>query len=94
MTQYRIKINTLHNGNKEYIPQVFKFNVFGKWRLRMEIVWENICKRYSGSYFVDESMCEIYSTEESALQVIEDYKRQLEIEKSSKVKSTHYKEIK
>jgi hypothetical protein len=93
MSTYRIKINELNNGNKEYIPQASKFKVFGKWTLRMEIVWENICKSYSGHYFLSSSMTYIYQKEEDVLQIIEGYKKQLDNENGKKIKSVKYKQI-
>jgi hypothetical protein len=94
MTQYRIKINTLYNGNKEYVPQVSKITFFGKWGPRAEILWSNICRDDSGGYFISETMSNMYSTEDAALKAIESYKQQLENDNSRKVKSTSYKEIK
>jgi hypothetical protein len=93
MSTYRIKINELNNGKKEYIPQASKFKVFGKWTLRMGIVWENICKSYTDHYFLSSSMTHIYQKEEDALQIIENYKKQIVNENGEKIKSVKYKQI-
>jgi hypothetical protein len=82
--KFRIKVEELNNGEKEYTPQV-KVNWY-------DLQWENICG-FSGKdtyRYTSTTGRYIYKTKEEALQKIEIYKTHLGIEESKKVKKTTY----
>ncbi len=80
MSQYRLRIDELNNGTKQYYIQKMYLRIKKGWIQRQEIVWEN--------YYVSP-----YDTEEEALKSIE-FLKKMEIEKENKrVKSTTYKEV-
>jgi hypothetical protein len=76
--KFRIKVEELNNGEKEYTPQV-RLNICDWW-------WENIFTDNATSL----TMRHIYKTKEEALEQIERYKTYLGIEESKKVKKTTY----
>ena len=86
--KFRIKVEELFNGEKEYTPQA-KVNWY-------DLRWENIC-RFSGKdtyKYTSTTGRYIYKTKEEALQEIKIYKSYLGIEESKKVKKTTYLELK
>ena len=91
--EFRIQIEEKRNGEKRYIPQV------GTPRLRigkfdfLSIEWENILK-YDWVYMSTQVMYESHSTEQSALDVIEGYKKQLIEEEGKEIVKTTYKPVK
>jgi hypothetical protein len=93
MPYYRIKIEEKNNGEKGYTPQVCKLEIFGRWTKRQELVWYNIIHSHGNTFGTSKTVSAAYKTEESALKVIEDYKKKDLIEESSEVKSTTYKMI-
>lgn len=93
MSFYRIKIEEKNNGEKGYIPQTCKLEVFGGWVKRQSIVWYNIIHDHGNTFGLSKTISASYKTEESALKVIEDYKNKDVIEEGNKVKSTTYKMI-
>jgi hypothetical protein len=91
---YRIKIQEKNNGQKTYTPQVGKLVKVGNWiKKRQEIVWHTIVYAHGNTFGISKTVTVTYRTEESALQVIEDYKNKDVIEEGNKVKSTTYKMI-
>ena len=93
MSFYRIKIEEKNNGEKGYIPQVCKLEIFGRWLKKQELVWYNIIHYDGNTFGLTKTITATYRTEESALKVIEDYKNKDVIEEGNKVKSTTYKTI-
>ncbi len=93
MSYYRIKIEERYNGEKGYIPQTCKVEVFGGWIKRQSIVWYNIIHSNGNTFGLSKTTSAAYKTEESALKVIEDYKNKYVIEEGNKVKSITYKMI-
>jgi hypothetical protein len=93
MSHYRIKIEEKNNGEKGYIPQTCKLEVFGGWVKRQSIAWYNIIHDHGNTFGLSKTVTATYRTEESALKVIEDYKNKDVIEEGNKVKSTTYKMI-
>lgn len=93
MSYYRIKIEEKNNGEKGYIPQTCKLEVFGGWIKRQSIVWYNIIHSHGNTFGLSKTMSATYKTEESALKIIEDYKNKDVIEEGNKVKSITYKMI-
>ena len=91
MTQYRIKIEEKNNGEKGYIPQTCKLEIFGGLIKREELVWYNILHSYGNTFGLSKTTSVAYKTEDGALKVIEDYKNKDVIEEGNKVKSTTYK---
>ena len=91
--EFRIQIEEKRNGEKRYIPQV------GTPRLRigkfdfLSIEWENILK-YDLGYMSTQVMYESHFTEQSALDVIEGYKKQLIEEEGKEIVKTTYKPAK
>jgi len=80
MSQYRLRIDELNNGTKQYYIQKMYLRIKKGWIQRQEVVWED--------YYVSP-----YDTEEEAINQIEFLKKH-EIEKESKrVKSTTYKNV-
>ena len=80
---FRIKVEELNNGEKEYTPQA-KVNWYN-------LHWENICYEGPGTYrYTSTVNRQIYKTKEEALEQIEKYKTCLGIEESKKVKKTTY----
>ena len=90
---YRIKIEEKNNGEKGYIPQVCKLQVIYRLTKREELVWWNIIHDHGNTFGLSKTVSAAYKTEESALKVIEDYKKKDLIEEGNKVKSTTYKII-
>lgn len=85
--KFRIKVEELFNGEKEYTPQA-KVNWY-------DLQWENICYAGPGTYrYTSTTRRYIYKTKEEALQEIKIYKSYLGIEESKKVKKTTYLELK
>ena len=81
--KFRIKVEELHSGEKEYTPQV-KVNWY-------DLRWENICRSGTATYrYTSTNGKYIYKTKEEALQEIEIYKSYLGIKESKKVKKTKY----
>lgn len=93
MGHYRIKIEEKNNGEKGYIPQTCKVEVFGGWIKRQSIVWYNIIYTHGNTFGLSKTTSAAYKTEEWALKVIEDYKNKDVIEEGNKVKSTTFKMI-
>ena len=91
--EFRIQIEEKRNGGKRYIPQV------GTPRLRigkfdfLSVEWENILK-YDWGYMSNQVMYESHFTEQSALDVIEGYKKQLIEEEGKEIVKTTYKPVK
>lgn len=87
--KYRVKIETLNNGDKEYIPQVglAKFKIFGKG---IYFDWFNILGDYQNTSKI---MSHHYKTEENAIDVIDCYKKFLHSEEGKKVIKTTFKNI-
>ena len=92
MSHYRIKIEERNNGVRVYTPQYCKLEITRGWIQRQRLGWYNIIPRASG-FTLSNDMSAGYTTEESALKVIEDYKNKDGIEEANKVKSTTYKMI-
>ena len=80
MTDYRIKIEELKNGETKYIPQKAVLRISGGWIKRPEIRWVDM---FAGSF----------SSEELALEKIELDKKWEELQKGKEVKSTTFKRI-
>ena len=78
--KFRIKIETLNNGEKRYVVQRAHLQITGGWIKRTEIRWEDMY----GSKFL---------TEEEATHAIEWYRKYYEQKKAEEVKSVTYKEI-
>jgi hypothetical protein len=93
MSYYRIKIEEKNNGEKGYIPQTSKLEIFGGLIKRQSIGWYNIIHSHGNTFGLSKTVTATHRTEESALKVIEDYKNKDTIEEGNKVKSTTYKTI-
>jgi hypothetical protein len=93
MKKFRIQINELNNGGKEYIPQVGipKLNIGRFCYLGFD--WYNILSDNIDNFQITYTAKYIYYNEEEALNIIEKYKRYLDYKKSKENKSTSYKEI-
>jgi hypothetical protein len=78
--KFRIKIETLNNGEKRYVAQLARLQITGGWIKRTEIRWVDMY----GSKFL---------TEEEATHAIECYRKCYEQKKAEEVKSVIYKEI-
>lgn len=82
----RIKIEELNNGEKRFVPQKRK-NIFHSYT--------NLLQKESG--IVQDSLLrgikQFFKTEQEALNVIEAYVKQKELEKEQEVKSVFYKLI-
>ncbi len=91
---YRIKIEELNDGTKDYTPQVSKIGVRRGWILKPFLKWENIIKdSYLGVYKTSGSMRCIYKTEEEAIEVIEGYKLYIDKRFAKGIKSITYKDV-
>ena len=93
MSNYRIKIEELNNGQKLYIPQVCKLEIKRRmFRQTQELVWYNIHK-IGGAFGSSTSITAKYGNEIDALKVIDGHKNRYQLEKENEVKSTTYKMI-
>ena len=91
--RYRIKINELNNGKKEYIPQVGTPKLsLGKY-VHINWEWENIIMDDIHKFQTSIYMTYLYKTEEKAIAVIEGYKKYLTEQEGKKVNKTRYKEL-
>jgi hypothetical protein len=80
MSQYRLRIDELNNGTKQYYIQKMYLRIKKGWIQRQEIVWEDFHLKP-------------YITEEGATEVIKLLKEQDAEKESKRVKSTTYKEV-
>jgi len=80
MSQYRLRIDELNNGTKQYYIQKMYLRIKKGWIQRQEIVWEDFHLKP-------------YITEEEATEVIKLLKEQDAEKESKRVKSTTYKEV-
>jgi hypothetical protein len=89
MNRYRIKVETNHQGERSYIPQVGEVYIKGKIFQNLFTEWGNII---CGSVYPYKSVYleQPYQTEEEALEVIESYKNYLETEGLEEVKDIKY----
>jgi hypothetical protein len=92
MSHYRIKINELNNGEKQYSPQCSKLSTFGRFVKKSELTWDNILQN-GGRFSLSRTTSEWYETEEEALDIINRYKGVAGYEDGKKVKSTTYKSV-
>ena len=93
MSNYRIKIEELNNGEKLYIPQVCKLEIKKRmFRQTQELVWYNIHK-IGVSFGSSNTITVRYGNEEDALKMIEGHKNKNKIEKDNEVKRITYKMI-
>lgn len=90
---YRIKIEELNNGEKLYIPQVSKLEIYGGWIKKQRLVWYNLHQFYDTTFDLSTETATRYSNEEDALKVIEGHKNRYQIEEDNKVKSVTYKDV-
>jgi hypothetical protein len=80
MPYYRIEINELNNGEKNYRVQCGYLYTSGGWIKKQEIRWD---------YMFESS----FDTEREALELIEGLKKWDATQEGKKVKSTTYKVI-
>lgn len=96
MKRYRVKIEERNNGEKWYTPQVGNVSIIGKMYLNLFTDWENILvDDLNRLQIVQTNRLTSYSyrTEQEALNSIEKYKKWLNEEFGTKIKSTTYKEV-
>jgi hypothetical protein len=96
MKRYRVKIAERNNGEKRYTPQVGNVSIIGKMYLNLFTNWENILvDDLNRLQIVQTNHLTSYSyrTEQEALNAIEKYKKWLNEEFDTKIKSTTYKEV-
>ena len=93
MRKYRIRINVLNNGEKEYIPQVGtpSFSL-GKY-INLKYKWRNITRGYIGNFNTCTSKVYYYDSEEKAMEIIESYKDYLSKKEGDEINKTIYKEL-
>jgi hypothetical protein len=91
--EFRIKIDEKFNGGKRYTPQVGTSGLkIGKFTL-LSLEWGNIFKQ-SVHFHTSRIMCESFSTEQEALDIIEEYKKYLIDQEGKEIKKTIYKTVK
>lgn len=73
--KYRIQINELSDGTKEYIPQVCKPEVTGWLFKKLNLRWNNIVRFKNNRFILLEVKYQCYKTEDEAMFVIEEYKK-------------------
>ena len=83
--RYRIRIDVLRSGTKEYTPQV-KVGFF--------ICWENLIRDKHGHFYTTNSERLIYFNEKDPLDMIESHKKHIKEKGLSKLKKTYYKKVK
>lgn len=90
-TKFRIKIDILKNGKKEYTPQVGipSFSL-GRY-INIRYKWSNITREYIGIFNTSTSKAYVYDSEEKAMEVIESYKDYISKEEEGKVNKIIYK---
>jgi hypothetical protein len=97
MEKYRIQIEELNNGEKRYIPQVGTTKLITGFFCFLKVNWENIVELedHDSRFFMDTTyQKQQFPDEESALVVIERFKKHLEDKKQKETKTITYKEIK
>ena len=92
--KYRIKINELKDGTMQYIPQFCDAVITGSWRKRLELRWKNIIdSNIRGEFILSSAFSEWYETESMANEVVNQYKKQLEVATNKRIIKTSYKDI-
>jgi hypothetical protein len=92
MKKFRIQINELNNGKKEYTPQVGIPRLHIGRYCHLGITWYNILSD-SYSFSISSTTKYIYPNEDKALEVIEEYKKYLDHKELKQTKTISYKEI-
>jgi hypothetical protein len=80
MSQYRLRIDELNNGTKQYYIQKMYLRITKGWIQRQSIIWEDFHLKS-------------YITEEGATEVIKLLKEQDAEKEGKQVKSTTYKNV-
>jgi hypothetical protein len=80
MSQYRLRIDELNNGTKQYYIQKMYLRITKGWIQRQSIIWEDFHLKS-------------YITEEEATEVIKLLKEQDAEKEGKQVKSTTYKNV-
>jgi hypothetical protein len=89
MMKYRIKIIERHNGQMSYIPQVGMLNT---WSTILTLVSPTMSlKMYELT--TNPNLGDVFESEEEAIEVINQYKKQEEINLGFKIKEITYKDI-
>ena len=83
--RYRIRIDVLRSGTKEYTPQV-KVGFFS-W-------WENLIRDEHNDFYIASTKRLIYFNEKDPLDMIESHKKHIKEKGLSKLKKTYYKKVK
>lgn len=94
--KYRIKIDELNNGEKWYIPQICKLEITRSWfQQRQRLVWYNLINNVGDMYILslDDVQIAKHTTEERAMNVINDHRNYQNKKQGETVKSSTYKNI-
>ncbi len=83
--KYRIRIDVLRSGDKEYTPQI-KVGFFSRW--------ENLIRDKHNHFYIMNSERWIYYNEKEPLDIIESHKKHIKEKGLSKLKKTYYKKVK
>jgi hypothetical protein len=89
MKQYRIKIIERHNGQMSYTPQVGMLNIWSSILTLSNATMS--LKMYELT--INPNLGDVFESEEEALKVINQYKKQEEIHDGFKIKEITYKDI-
>ncbi len=91
--KYRIQINELNNGVKEYIPQIGYVKMSFGFTIDVYTSWENIIIDGVRDFNTSPNITPLYKTEEEAMGVIEKYKEYSKVLESKKVNNIKFKEL-
>lgn len=93
MTNYRIKIEELYNGETWYTPQICKLEITKGWIQKQKLIWYNLINNHGDNYILSTTHEARHITEERALRVITDHKNYVDKEQGERIKSVTYKTI-
>ena len=89
--EYRIKVEEQNDGEKSYIPQVGYPKLYLGKICDVWIEWKNLVTwNASGEISPSDKTTSLHYTEDGALKVINNYKKQLEDKEAKQIKKTTY----
>ena len=95
MSKYRIKIEEQYNGETWYIPQICKLEITRGWIQKQRLVWYNLINNVGDMYILslDDVQIAKHTTEERAINVINDHRNYVNKEHGQQIKRITYKTI-
>jgi hypothetical protein len=93
MSKYRIKIEERNNGEMYYIPQICELEVTRGWIQKQRLIWYNIINNHGDVYILSTTQEPKHTTEEGAMQVINDHGNYVNKEHGQQIKRITYKTI-